>query len=125
MRKLTTQLYRFEELSPEAQRKALDHERKSQYSCVKEMVEIYIAQELKKAGLKFDSMEIYFETCQASVTISADGPQSEKQQKILNATMATVKDEIPQLLDDEHMRRNIDASKRMFLEDGALWLYPR
>jgi hypothetical protein len=123
MRKVTIQLYWFEELSPAAQRKALDRERENQYSRVKGMIENYIELELAQTGLKLDSLEIDFETYKTSVSISADGPQSEKQRQILNGIMAVVKEELPQLLDDKHMLANIEAEKCEFLEDGEVWLY--
>jgi hypothetical protein len=117
MTKRTITLYKFRELGPVEQKKALDAERIYQRGYIQEMIEALF----EMYQVTIDGLEIDFDK-QTVEVLGLIPPTAEAKQK-LQEVAEIAREELPILMGDEYMTAHIEADDGWYLKSGDLWVY--
>jgi hypothetical protein len=130
---VSLKVYRFDELSPEAKKVAIEGERQSLEPAVKEMVEAYINQACRDKGVfPVEIMKTILPELGPKKSWHPDfGSDLEKYlynppqgvRKVAEDILRVITDESSQALSDDAVIEHIKADNLRFLADGTLWLY--
>jgi hypothetical protein len=127
-RVVTVQLFTFDELSPEARKKAIREERKERLRDVQQMALAYAEQQF--FGAQISSVSYPYAKVAQAISDGEEVPQvvpiiSFKSERPRNydAVVQEMAREIPSHLTDDKIIANIKADDLEYLIDGTLWLY--